>query len=163
MQDIDDISAQLGIPWELEKDAPFASSFTFIGLTWNLITRSVSLPVSKKQKYAEAIRAWHSARTHTLNEAEKLHGKLLHASLVITKGRPFLVNIEAFLGVFHNAPFKPRTPPRHLQEDLHWWAAALAHPNVPSPLRTSITMADLSAFSNASSEVGIGIVIGERW
>jgi hypothetical protein len=125
MQDIDNISAQLGIPWELEKDVPFASSFTFIGLTWNLITRSVSLSVSKKQRYTEAIRAWHSTHTHTLNEAEKLHGKLLHASLVITKGRPFLVNIEAFLGVFHDAPFKPCTPPRHLQEDLHWWAAAL--------------------------------------
>jgi hypothetical protein len=163
MQDIDDISAQLGIPWELEKDAPFASSFTFIGLTWNLATRSVSLPDTKKQKYGEAIKAWNSSRTHTLNEVEKLHGKLLHASLVITQGRPFLVSIEAFLGVFHDTPFKPRSPPRHLQEDLRWWASALTQPNVQRPLHTSVTVADLSAFSDASSEVGIGIVIGERW
>jgi hypothetical protein len=34
--DIDDISAELGIPWQLEKDMPFSHEFPFTGLLWNL-------------------------------------------------------------------------------------------------------------------------------
>jgi hypothetical protein len=130
LQDIDDISTQLGIPWELEKDSPFATTFTFIGLMWNLDTRTVSLPDTKKRKYLGAIQAWKVSPTHTLNEAEKLHRKLLHTTLVAIHGRPYLNNLKACLGIFHDSPFKPRTPPRLLATDLDWWTLLLTKPNV---------------------------------
>lgn len=162
-QDIDHISTKLGIPWEREKDTPFSHIFTFIGLTWNLRTKTVSLPEQKKQKYLNALRDWQSSKTHTLNEAEKIHGKLLHATLVITRGRPFLTSLEAFLGIFHDSPFKPRSPPKHLAADFLWWTAALSDPHIERPIQLSATIIDLQAYSDASSETGIGIIIGERW
>jgi len=36
IRNIDNISNQLGIPWELSKDVPFTSQPTFIGLIWDL-------------------------------------------------------------------------------------------------------------------------------
>lgn len=161
-QDIDEISHRLGIPWEREKDSPFAPTFTFIGLAWSLISRSVTLPLPKRQKYQRAIEEWECTKTHTLNDAQKLHGKLLHATLVLTRGRPYLINIEAFLGVFHDTPFKPHTPSKHLASDLSWWKTALST-HIERPLQSSVVVEDLHAFSDASSEVGIGIVIGARW
>ncbi|KAF7761764.1 hypothetical protein Agabi119p4_9756 [Agaricus bisporus var. burnettii] len=91
-QGIDEISDRLGIPWEHQKDSPFATTFTFIGLTWDLTTWSVSLPQTKKNKYLAAILDWETTTTHTLEEAQKLHGKLLHATLVLVHGRPYLIN-----------------------------------------------------------------------
>jgi hypothetical protein len=40
---IDFFSRQLGIPWELSKDMPFASTTTYIGFDWNIETHQVSL------------------------------------------------------------------------------------------------------------------------
>ncbi|KAF7776627.1 hypothetical protein Agabi119p4_5020 [Agaricus bisporus var. burnettii] len=162
-QDIDTISERLGIPWETAKDSPFAASFTFIGLTWDAEKHTVSLPLAKRQKYHAAITAWQSVNTHTLKEAEELHGKLLHASLVLSQGRPYLINIEAFLGVFKDTPLKPRTPPKHLITDLLWWETALSSLHVERPIQASPTVTDPNAFSDASSEVGIGIIIGSKW
>ena len=48
---------------------------------------------------------------HTLEEVHKLHGKLLHASLVLPAGCAHLVHLEAMLSIFGDTPFKARTPP----------------------------------------------------
>jgi hypothetical protein len=111
MDDVDRLSQELGIPWETSKDIPFASEVPFIGFLWNLTDSSVSIPARKKSKYLDAIVLWESRQTHTLEEVQKLYGKLLHASLIIPMGRAYLTNLETMLGIFHNSPFKPRTPP----------------------------------------------------
>jgi hypothetical protein len=58
MADIDALSNDLGIPWETKKDIPFSSIAPFIGFSWNLTNRTVSLPESKKAKYLQAILEW---------------------------------------------------------------------------------------------------------
>ena len=58
IKDIDDISNQLGIPWELSKDVPFSSQPTFIGLIWDLAARTVMLTETKRVKYVNAITIW---------------------------------------------------------------------------------------------------------
>ena len=125
IKDIDSISDQLGIPWELSKDVPFSSRPTFIGLIWDLSARTVTLTETKREKYVSAITDWEAKRTHTLEEVQKLHGKLLHASVIFPAGRAHLVNLEAMLGIFGNNPFMPRTPPRATPEDISWWKCAL--------------------------------------
>ena len=164
IKDIDDISNQLGIPWELSKDVPFSSQPTFIGLIWDLAARTVTLTETKRVKYVDAITVWERKRTHTLEEVQKLHGKLLHASLVFPAGRAHLVNLEAMLGIFGNNPFMPRTPPRATPEDLSWWKRALSTLPLPSTTLPGLQQVhDFHAFSDASSSTGIGITIGERW
>ena len=112
MADIDTLSDDLGIPWEADKDIPFGEVTPFIGFTWDLANCMVSLPDSKKEKYLQAIREWETKPRHTLDEAQKLYGKLLHACHVVPAGRVYLTNLEAFMGACHDRPFCPHYPPR---------------------------------------------------
>jgi hypothetical protein len=63
---------------------------------------------------------WELHQTHTLEEVQKLYGKLLHASLIVPMGHTYLANLETMLGIFHNSPFKPHTPLCGTQDDLCW-------------------------------------------
>ena len=112
MADIDNLSDDLGIPWERTKDVKFAPSLPYIGFLWNIEAKTVSIPEAKKTKYLVAIADWHAADTHTLEEAQRLHRRLMHACYVVPAGRAYLTSLEAFLGVFHDCPFLPRSPPQ---------------------------------------------------
>jgi hypothetical protein len=163
LDDISAISDQLGIPWEVSKDIPFTSKPTFIGLLWNLPEQTVTLTESKRSKYVNAITEWEKKRTHTLQEVQKLHGKLLHASIIFPAGRAYLTNLEAMLGIFGNNPFMPRTPPRETPDDMKWWKCTLSSlPLTSIPLTSHWQVHDFRAFSDAST-TGIGITIGQRW
>ncbi|KAL7277636.1 hypothetical protein ACG7TL_008563 [Trametes sanguinea] len=164
LSDIDSISSSLGVPWQPEKDYPFASEFPFTGFLWKLDgTRSVSIPRAKADKYIAAIDAWLQKPTHDLKDVQQLHGKLWHASLVIQHGRAFLINLEAMLGIFHDRPFVPRTPPRHTAADLKWWRTALSLSPLSRQLPSPCAVWDPLAYSDASSGVGIAVVIRDRW
>ena len=86
LKDIDQISEQLGIPWQKKKDCDFSDSFTFTGFLWNIPLRTVTLPEAKKAKYRQAILDWNKSRTHILHEVQKLHGKLLHVTQIVLMG-----------------------------------------------------------------------------
>ena len=163
LSDIDRISGQLGIPWERSKEVGFGSSFPFIGFTWDIEKKTVSLRPEKKAKYLLAIAEWRKSRTHTLAEVQKLHGKLAHATLAHPDGRPYLTSLETMLGIFHDRPHLPRTPPRQLPTDLDWWTAELSRPTLGRSIPTTHTVHDIAAFSDASSSTGIAIIIGGRW
>lgn len=163
MQDIDDISDELGIPWEASKDIQFANEVPFIGFSWDLEARTVTLPDKKKKKYIQAIVEWESSAVHDLQEAQKLYGKLLHTCLVIPAGRAYLTNLESFMGVFGNNPFMPRHPPRGTPHDLFWWKTMLSNELVSRPIPAPGPIVDIQAYSDASSETGIAITIGAQW
>ena len=161
--DIDDVSKELGIPWQIEKDVPFSHEFPFTGFMWNIKSQTVSIPPAKKQKYLSALLAWSSKRTHTLEEVQKLYGKLRHTSLVVPEGRAYLTNLESMLGIFGNRPFMPRTPPKQTPVDIEWWCQKLSEPQVERRIPGPCTLCDPHAYSDASSETGIAIVVGDQW
>ena len=108
MADINALSNDLGISWGTEKDIPFSNMAPFISFSWDLTNCTVSLP---KEKYLQAIQEWELETKHTLEEVQKLYGKLLHACHIIPAGHAYLTNLEAFMGVCHNSPFCPHYPP----------------------------------------------------
>jgi hypothetical protein len=163
VEDIDRVYSELGVPWETTKDIPFATSVPFIGFIWDIEKLQVLIPPKKKTKYLDAIQVWLSQPTHTLEEARKLYGKLLHACLVVVEGRAYLTNLETLLGIFHDRPFMPRTAPRDTADDLQWWSKTLAQPNLTRAIHGPHTITDLEAYSDASSAMGIGITIGKKW
>jgi hypothetical protein len=163
MDDIDRIAAQLGIPWEKSKDVPFGTVFRYIGLEWDITQRTVTLPKDKRDKYRDAIAEWTEHTTHTLNDVQSLYGKLLHACHVMPAGRAYLTRLEIFMGNFHDTPFQPRTPPKGTGADLDWWASRLHLPSIIRPIPGRFILHNHSAFSDASSGMGIGIVVGEFW
>lgn len=160
---INNLSLQLGIPWEQEKDMPFAHSTTYIGFKWNLATMQISLPAKKKTKYLATIQDWTSSKTHTLNKVEKLYGKLLHTCSIIPRGCTLLIELETMLGLFNSNPFHPVSSSALLANDLSWWSHILLQPDISHAIPTPVTLIDVGAFSDTSSGIGITITIGERW
>ena len=160
---IDAVSDSLGIPWEVEKDIPFGEVAPFIGFSWDLANRTVSLPDSKKEKYLQAILEWETKPRHTLDEAQKLYGKLLHTCHIVPAGHAYLTSLETFIGVCHDSPFRLRYPPRRTPSDLSWWKERLTQSVVIRPIPGPIPVFDADAYSDASSETGIGITVRGRW
>jgi hypothetical protein len=161
--DIDHVSQKLGIPWEKSKDLPFDSSTIYIGFIWDISLLTVSLSQSKKDKYLGEIKEWQSRAKHTLNDVQKLYGKLLHTCHVIPMGRAFLTELEAMLGIYHNSPFLPRSPAKGIAADLDWWVPILQRQSLSRSIPGPVRLLDFGAFSDASSGVGIAIVVRGRW
>ena len=152
LSDIDNLLKTLGIPWE----------FPFIGFAWNLTSYSVSLPDKKKTKYLEVISLWNSCSLLSLEEVQKLYSKLLHTCLIVPMGHAFLTNLESMLGIFHNSPHKPRTPPRGTEDDLHWWYTLLSQCSISRLIPSPCPLLNLKAYSDAST-FGIAITLGPFW
>ena len=159
---IDQISNQLRIPWELSKDTPFSSTPTFISFTWDLENHTVCLTMAKRVKYMNAIHDWLHTTAHDLEQVQKLHGRLSHASLVIPEGSAYLTSLQSMLGIFGNKPFMPRRQPRGTIYELCWWLHAL-NSKPPIPIPHHIHTTDHQAFSDASTSCGLAIVIGNKW
>jgi hypothetical protein len=162
-KDIDRISDFLGIPWEPSKTIPFGPVVPYLGFNWDLDVKIVALPDTKKQKYLACITEWQQRRTHTLVQVQSLYGKLLHSSLVIREGRAYLTSLEAMLSISHDRPFVPRSPPCGTAQDLQWWAQTLRKPYIFKDIPGPVVINDFQAYSDASSGIGIGIVIGKHW
>lgn len=163
LEDIDSISDELGIPWQKEKDQLWSSQITFTGLVWDIELKTVTITEHKRVKYLSAIENWQQNRQHDLKEVQKLYGKLLHASLVIRHGRAYLTHLESMLGIFHQKPFMRRTPPRGCEPDIEWWRLTLSSPPTPRALINPDSFISLAAYSDASSGLGLGICINNRW
>ena len=163
MENVDAISARLGVPWEHSKDIPFGNVVPFIGFEWDLDNKTVKLQEKKKQKYLSALEEWRRRATHTLDDVQRLYGKLLHTCLVVPEGRAYLTKLEKMLGVFHDAPHKPRHPPRNTDNDLLWWLRTLSEPILCREIPGASEVIDVQAFSDASSSLGIRVVIRDRW
>lgn len=163
MEDVDAISTRLGVPWERSKDVPFGKVVPFIGFNWDLERKTVTLQEKKRVKYRDAVEEWRRQEVYTLDDVRRLYGKLLHTCLVIPEGRAYLTKLETMLGIFHSAPHKPRHPPRHTDNDILWWLRALSKPTLTRVIPGAQEVIDVQAFSDASSSVGIGVVIRDQW
>ncbi|GLB43995.1 putative tyrosine recombinase [Lyophyllum shimeji] len=161
--DIDAISQTLGIPWEASKTIEFSFSVQYLGFVWDLQERTVSVPEGKKAKYLQAITEWKSSKTHSLDEVQRLYGKLLHTSLVVPAGRAYLTQLEAMLGSFRDRPFTPHHSPSGTAQALEWWSTVLQQPCIYRRIPGPCILIDRQAYSDASSGIGIGITIGNRW
>ena len=163
LADIDDFSDELGIPWKHSKDIPFGMEAPFIGFSWNLEKQTVSIPESKKTNYLHAIFEWESKKTHSLEEVQKLYGKLLHVCAVVPAGQAYLSSLEKFMAIFSNNTFMRHSPPHSTSNNLHWWMQTLSHSYLSCSIPGPEIIFDIAAYSDASSEVGIGITIGSHW
>jgi hypothetical protein len=165
MADIDTITDPLGIVWGEGKTLPFASANLYLGFLWDVQRRTVAVPLEKRSRYLAAIRAWHARRTHTLREAQELHGRLQHLCFILPLGRAYLAWIQIFLGLFdaERERYMERTPPKRLPDDLDWWEHQLLVHSLERELRGPARVRDVHAYSDASSGTGVGVVIGDQW
>ena len=162
-KEIDQVTDPLGIPWERSKDVAFSAKVIFAGFEWDLNSKTVALPETKRAKYLTAIEDWCRKSSYTLEDTRKLYGKLLYTCHIIPQGRAYLTNFEKMMGTFHERPFTPRHAPKALKEDLTWWRKVLTRPTFSRTIPGNRHIYDTDGFSDASSSTGLGITLGRRW
>ena len=67
------------------------------------------------------------------------------------------------MSMCHECPFTPQHSPRHLADNLTWWKSLLARPELSREIPSGRHFTNVSGFSDASSIIGVGIVLGDRW
>jgi hypothetical protein len=60
-------------------------------------------------------------------------------------------------------PFLPHRAGDRVADDLDWWSALLQSRGVNCPIYPTARLEDRSAFSDTSSGIGLGIIVGNRW
>jgi hypothetical protein len=159
LKDVDRHTSRLGFPWESAKDHAFASTAPYIGFLWDLERCAVSLLEEKREKYLTAIAEWSLRSAHNLRHVQELYGKLLHSCLVIPSGRAYLTKLETMLSTSHHNPHVLRRPPNGLASDIEWWRQRLSCSNITRLLPKPAKHSNIAAYSDASSGVGIAIII----
>ena len=94
---------------------------------------------------------------------QELYSKLLHVASILPRGHAYLTGLESMLSTCAKQPFLPHCPDKTIQEDLLWWLQKIITGAVIRPITTPITPLNPHAFLDASSGLGIGIIIGSRW
>jgi hypothetical protein len=171
-EDIDRLCIELGIPWALLKDLLFAPSNVYHGMVWDIRRRMVALEEATRLRYLACVRAWLEKRTHTLAEARVLAGRLQHCSYLVPRGRPYLSHLYRFIRLYaatdstgqpQHDPQKPLTPGHGCPPEIEWWARELGKPSVARTIPHPVDVLDVHAYSDASSEIGLGVVIRGDW
>jgi hypothetical protein len=165
LSDIYTLAAQLGWPWKESKTRPFAVEFKYLGFLWNLSTKTVQIPDSKKQRYLTKISPWVSDQKFSRKDAESVLGTLVHCSLALPEGRSRLPSIARFAASFNHlsSPYARRSPNPSLLSDITWWRAQLSSVFCGSTLSKPPPASSIEFWVDASSSWGVGIVFGHEW
>ena len=99
---------------------------------------------------------------HLLEDVQKLYGKLLHTASLVPAGRAYLTGFERMLAVCEKKPFMPHWPDKAISNELNWWLDTISTGAASRPILPPPTYHNLDAFSDASTGVGIGIIIGQK-
>ncbi|KAI1783430.1 hypothetical protein LXA43DRAFT_840224, partial [Ganoderma leucocontextum] len=143
------ITAQLGVPWCLEKTRLFASAQRYIGFIWDLSRKTVAIPPEKIAAMLILLAYWLAPGFRTrASEAASLHGKLVHLATIFRLLRPFLHALSLFSASFCS-PRARLHPPSDVKADIKWISWLLPH--MPNELPLSLTMPlDLGWWGDAS-------------
>jgi hypothetical protein len=84
--------------------------------------------------------------------------------MIAPEGRAYLTEFERMIATGTANPMAKRhASSKHMPSDIRWWRQLLSRHHVFRPIPGLCTLIELQAFSDASSEFGIGIVIRGRW
>ena len=159
--------SSLGVPWHTEKgNHEFLYKTTFIGYSWDLIHKLVSLPDEKRLKFHNRVQIFinsFSGRRCMLKDVERIHGSLCHVAFVYVEGSSRLPSLSNFAASFKGNELIRRYPSRSMMTNLHWWLRELNKPSFVRELRPRGKMQDLGLYVDASTSWGIGIIIQGRW
>jgi hypothetical protein len=162
---IDAIASDLGWPWAPKKHCPFASSFTYIGLTWDLDEKKVFFSQKKKDRYLAKLINWNIGSLVTKKEVESVIGTLNHCSLVLVAARTHLPSLYEFARAFSNNAhaLATRKVTSKVASDILWWRSQLSADFCGMILRPPPAALDLRICMDASTSWGIGFWMEGKW
>jgi hypothetical protein len=111
---LDKISS-LHVPWHPEKGSPsFSDTMVFIGLCWDFIAKTISLPEHKRLKYLNRVHSFLDRFTRCrtqLHEVERIHRTLCYISFIYLNGHSQLPSLSNFVASFKGNEFKGKFSP----------------------------------------------------
>ncbi len=114
LEDIFRLAEELGIQWHLIKCTDYGYIGVYLGFSWDLPNKSVSLPEKKRLKYLTHVQEFlelaERGKRVDLQAAMVLSGSLTHITFMYPAGRAYLPNLCTFIASFKNK-FAPRYPP----------------------------------------------------
>lgn len=73
------------------------------------------------------------------------------------------MGLKTMLGLYTMLPHVSCYAVTTISADLIWWTDCLQQENVFQPIPSSVNSINIDAYSDASSKVGIGIIIRKKW
>ncbi|KAF0718108.1 hypothetical protein AaE_010716 [Aphanomyces astaci] len=137
----------------LQKFTPWSSTLTALGLTWDLSTGTVSMPLEKIAKAQLRVQSLLSGKLSTRHDLEKTLGSLRHVCSCIRPARAFYQCLHLTLRRFPRFGAHP-LPPDAIA-DLSWFADILrvGHlSNVPTTILTGSSLPSFVLEMDASDE-----------
>ncbi|KAF5376497.1 hypothetical protein D9615_008662 [Tricholomella constricta] len=159
----------LNIPWHPEKTDPhFSTSFTYIGFSWDLVLRRVSLPEKKRLKYLNCVALMLDAHlkncaAFNLRDIQIIHGTLVHVTFVYPEGSSRLPAFSNFMSGYKANTFVTHHLSDSVIAALRWWLVKLQNPTGYRQLHPIRNLAHIGIYVDASTSWGLGIIIGNFW
>lgn len=158
--DIVRASDKLGVKTNESKYSEFADEQKFIGFIWNAKEKTVRLPFSKLLQRRQEVDEFWTKLTWRRNEVEKINGKLNHLTLILPQLKAYLSANFRWLASWKSQP--NRKAPSDVLEDMEFWRDCLTTLSptrlIPDPIKRCVGWV-----GDASSDYGIGVIIGKRW
>lgn len=153
-------SERLGVKTNSTKYSDFAVEQSYIGFIWNVSDMTVGLSAAKLLKRREELDQFWVKLRWKKNELERMNGKLNHLTLILPQLKPYLTANFRWLASWKK-PIELKAPPDVL-EDMLFWRETLTNlaPTrlIPDPVEWNVGWV-----GDASSDFGIGIIIGKKW
>ncbi|THH20436.1 hypothetical protein EUX98_g8586 [Antrodiella citrinella] len=117
LTDIFRVTAPLGVPWHPKKITDYSHEVVYLGFLWNLQTRTVSLPDTKREKYTGKLMKVLDGmpeRRVSQKDLMSINGTLSHITFVYPHGRSYLTNLCTFIASsLHIRTRTPHVSPRN--------------------------------------------------
>lgn len=153
-------SEALGVKTNATKYSEFSSKQMYIGFLWDVSEKTVGLSAAKLLKRrAELDEFWIKLRW-SKNEVEKINGKLNHLTLILPQLKPYLTANFRWLASWRK-PISLKAPDDVL-DDMAFWRDTLTTLKATRLIPDRVEW-NVGWVGDASTEYGIGIIIGKKW
>lgn len=160
MLDLVKASEILGVKTNSTKYAEFADEQSFIGFKWNVKNKTVGLSAQKLLQRRNEIDLFWSKLNWKNNELERMNGKLNHLTLILPQLKPYLTANFRWLASW-TRPVQ-RRPPQDVLDDMSFWRETLTTLS-PTRLIPNTVEWNIGWVGDASTDYGIGILMGKHW
>lgn len=161
IQDVVNLSNEMGVASNVEKVYEFADEQRYIGFIWNVAERTVRLPEEKfKERSAQVDDFLGHNASFNLREVEKFVGRLVHTTYIVPNLTCYMTSLHRWKAEWKVASAK-RKIPSDVREDLLEWQATLkvfkSRRFIPDDVPIDVN------WVGDASMTGIGVLVGSRW
>lgn len=161
IQDVVNLSNEMGVASNAEKVHEFADKQQYIGFIWNVVERTFRLPEEKFNKRSKQVDEFLEPNaSFNLKQVEKFVGRLVHTTYIVPNLKCYMTSLHRWEAEWKVASAR-RKVPGDVREDLLEWQATL-RTFKPRRIIPDNVPIDVNWVGDASM-TGIRVLIGSKW